>query len=55
MAQAISLIRDAGAMAFLTVLGFRLPWAFQTAMLHGIADLELIKLDAHLSRFYMST
>ncbi len=29
-------------LTFLTVLGFGLPWAFQTPMFHGIADLELI-------------
>jgi uncharacterized membrane protein len=33
-------------LTFLTVLGFGLPWAFQTAMLHGIADLELIQVGA---------
>lgn len=33
-------------LTFLTVLGFGLPWAFQTAMFHGIADLELFQVGA---------
>lgn len=33
-------------LTFLSVLGFGLPWAFQTSMFHGIADLELIQLGA---------
>src|SRR5258708_12604816 len=33
-------------LTFLTILGFGLPWAFQTAMLHGIADLELVQVGA---------
>jgi len=43
-------------LTFLTVLGFGLPWAFQTAMLHGIADLELIQVGAasYLAFLYVS-
>jgi len=33
-------------LTFLTVLGFGLPWAFQSAMFHGIADLDLFQVDA---------
>jgi hypothetical protein len=33
-------------LTFLTVLGFGLPWAFQTEMFHGVADLELIQVGA---------
>jgi hypothetical protein len=43
-------------LTFLTILGFGLPWAFQTAMLHGIADLELIQVGAasYLAFLYIS-
>src|SRR5260370_13139892 len=45
------------ALTFLTILGFGLPWAFQTAMLHGIADLELVQVGAasFLSFLYVSS
>ena len=33
-------------LTFLTVLGFGLPWAFQSTMFHGIADLELVQVGA---------
>ena len=33
-------------LTFLTVLGFGLPWAFQSAMFHGIADLDLVQVGA---------
>jgi hypothetical protein len=44
-------------LTFLTVLGFGLPWAFQTAMFHGIADLELVQVGAaaFLSFLYISS
>jgi hypothetical protein len=44
-------------LTFLTVLGFGLPWAFQTAMFHGIADLELVQvgLAAFLAFLYISS
>ena len=43
-------------LTFLTVLGFGLPWAFQSAMFHGIADLELIQVGAasYLAFLYVS-
>src|SRR5579859_1803930 len=31
-------------LTFLTMLGVGLPWAFQSTMFHGIADLELIQV-----------
>jgi hypothetical protein len=33
-------------LTFLTALGFGLPWAFQTAMFHGVADLDLLQVGA---------
>jgi hypothetical protein len=43
-------------LTFLTVLGFVLPWGFQSAMFHGIADLELIQVGAasYLAFLYVS-
>ncbi|HWY05633.1 MAG TPA: patatin-like phospholipase family protein [Candidatus Acidoferrales bacterium] len=43
-------------LTFLTVLGFGLPWAFQSAMFHGIADLDLVKVGAasFLASLYIS-
>jgi len=44
-------------LTFLTVLGFGLPWAFQTPMFHGIADLELVQVGvaAFLAFLYISS
>jgi hypothetical protein len=44
-------------LTFLTVLGFGLPWAFQTAMFHGIADLDLVRVGAasFLAFLYISS
>ncbi len=44
-------------LTFLTVLGFGLPWAFQTPMFHGIADLELVQVGvaALLAFLYISS
>jgi len=44
-------------LTFLTILGFGLPWAFQTAMFHGIADLELFQVGpaSFLSFLYISS
>jgi len=44
-------------LTFLTVLGFGLPWAFQTAMFHGIADLDLVQVGAasFLAYLYISS
>ena len=43
-------------LTFLTVLGFGLPWAFQTTMFHGIADLDLLQvgLASFLAFLYIS-
>jgi len=43
-------------LVFLTVLGFGLPWAFQSAMFHGVADLELLQVGevSFLAFLYVS-
>ena len=33
-------------LTFLSVLGFGLPWAFKSAMFHGIADLDVVQAGA---------
>ena len=44
-------------LTFLTMLGVGLPWAFQSTMFHGIADLELIQVGtaSFLGFLYVST